>query len=98
MQVGRLAGVEQMLRKMMMACVAAAAIATVAIPTDASARWYGHGGWRGGWHGGYGYRGWGYRPYAYYPYAYGAYAYGGCYRTVRVFTPWGPRWRRVWVC
>ena len=28
---------------------------------------------------------------------YGAYNYG-CYRTVRVFTPYGPRWRRVWVC
>jgi hypothetical protein len=22
----------------------------------------------------------------------------GCVRTYRVFTPWGPRWRRVWVC
>ncbi len=28
---------------------------------------------------------------------YGAYNYG-CYRTVRVFTPYGPLWRRVWVC
>jgi hypothetical protein len=24
--------------------------------------------------------------------------YGGCYRTVRVYTPYGPRLRRVWVC
>ena len=31
----------------------------------------------------------------YYPYAYGAY---GCWRTVRVLTPIGPRFRRVWVC
>jgi hypothetical protein len=53
--------------------------------------------------GGWGYRGYGYR--GYYPYygvglglgLYGAYAYG-CYRTVRVFTPYGPRLRRVWVC
>ena len=83
-----------MLRKIMMACVAAAAIAVVALPTEASARWRGHG-WHGGWHGGY-YRGWGPRI-GFYPY-YGAYGYGGCWRTVRIFTPFGPRWRRYWVC
>ena len=37
--------------------------------------------------GGYGYGG----------YPYGAYA-GGCWRSVRVGTPYGWRWRRVWVC
>jgi hypothetical protein len=80
------------MRKLMMACVAVAAIAaTVAIPTEASA-------WRGGWHGGGWHRGWGGPRFygGYYPaYSYGAY---GCYRSVRVFTPYGPRWRRVWVC
>jgi hypothetical protein len=60
------------------------------------------GGFRGGYRG-YGYRGYGYRGYGYglgyYPYYYGAYGlYGGCYRSVRVFTPVSPRWRRVWVC
>ena len=108
-----------MLRKIMMACVAAAAIAVIAVPSDASARGRGGGGggisrrrlpwrrwlraaaYRGGGYRGYGY---GYRR-GYYPYygaalglgLYGAYNYG-CYRTVRVFTPYGPRWRRVWVC
>jgi hypothetical protein len=85
-----------MLRKIIMGCIAAATIAAAVVPTTAEARWHGHGGWHGGWHGG----GWGWggpRFYGgYYPYAYGA--YGGCYRTVRVFTPYGPRWRRVWVC
>ena len=81
-----------MLRKLMIACAAIGAIAVVSIPTDASARG-GHRG--GGWHHGGGWRG-GFGPrFGYYPYAYGAY---GCYRTVRVFTPFGPRWRRVWVC
>lgn len=72
--------------------------------------WHGggsHGGWHGGsghWHGGWRYgRGWGYRgwrgggwsyPYLYVPAPY----YGDCYRPVRVRTPWGPRWRRVWIC
>ena len=106
-----------MLRKLMMACVAAATIAVVAMPTEASARWRGGGygfhggGYHGGgfYRGGYGYRGYGYRGYGwrrgYYPLygaavglgLYGAYNYG-CYRTVRVFTPYGPTWRRVWVC
>ena len=44
-----------MLRKIMMAAVAAAAIAVVAAPTEASARWHGGGGWHGGgWHHGWG--------------------------------------------
>ena len=101
-----------MLRKIMMACVAAAAIAVIAVPTDASAR--GRGGGGGGFHGGGfhgggfhggGFRGGGSGARGYYPLygagiglgLYGAYNYG-CYRTVRVFTPYGPRWRRVWVC
>jgi hypothetical protein len=88
-----------MFRKIMIACVAVAAIAASA-PTTAEARWGHGGGWHGGWHGG----GWGwggprfYGGYGggYYPYAYGGYP--SCYRSVRVYTPYGPRWRRVWVC
>jgi hypothetical protein len=100
-----------MVRKMLMACVAAAAIALLAVPTDASARGRGGGGGGGGFHGGGGFRGGGFHGggfrggRGYYPLygagiglgLYGAYNYG-CYRTVRVFTPYGPRWRRVWVC
>jgi hypothetical protein len=79
-----------MLRKLTIALAAAATIAVAAIPTAASARWH------GGWHGGWGGPGWGY---GYYPYAYGPGPYyGGCYRTVRVRTPYGWRLRRVWVC
>ena len=92
-----------MLRKIVIACVAIAAIAAVVAPTSADARWRG-----GGWHGGY-HRGWGPAVgfglglgagYAYGGYPYGGYyGYGGgCYRPVRVYTPYGPRWRRVWVC
>jgi hypothetical protein len=66
-----------------------------------------HGGYGGGWHGGYGGRGgwgggwvvpglWGWG-WGYYPYGYGPY-YPDCYRMIRVRTPYGPRWRRVWVC
>lgn len=97
-----------MLRRIVMACAAIAAVAVVMAPTDADARW------RGGWRGGY-YRGWGPAVglglglglgagygygygYGYPYYGGGYYAYGGCYRTVRVYTPYGPRWRRVWVC
>ena len=87
-----------MLRKVMLACVAVAAMATVAIPMDdASARGRGGGGHRGGgFHHGGGFRGGFYGPgIGFYPYG----AYGvGCYRTVRVITPYGPRLRRVWVC
>ena len=85
-----------MLRTIMMACIAGAAIATVAIPMDASARGRGGGGHRGGgFHHHGGFRG-GFGPsFGFYPYG----AYGvGCYRTVRVYTPYGPRLRRVWVC
>lgn len=75
--------------------------------------WHGGGGhWHGGWHGGHWRGGWGwgwgwpaavgfgvgygaaYYGYPYYGYPY----YGGCWRAVRVGTPYGWRWRRVWVC
>jgi hypothetical protein len=81
-----------MLRKFLIAFAAAAVFGIAAIPTGASAAWHGHGGWHGGWRG----PGWGFygAPYAYVPGPY----YDGCYRTVRVGTPYGPRWRRVWVC
>ena len=91
-----------MLRKIMIGLTGAASIAVVAVmamPADASARgghggWHGgHGGWHGGYRGGYyrgGYYGYGY-PYAYNPYA-------SCYRNVRVATPYGWGWQRVYVC
>jgi hypothetical protein len=85
-----------------LACVAAALVAVVALPTEALAR--GHGGGRGGFHGG-GFhggfhggfrRGFGGARLGFYPY-YSGYSYG-CYRPVTVLTPFGPRVRRVWVC
>jgi len=79
-----------MLRKLIIVLTATVAIGAAAIPTSASAYWHGHGGWYGGWRG----PGWGYYPYAFAPTPY----YGGCYRNVRVGTPYGWRWRRVWVC
>lgn len=92
-----------MLRKIIIGCATVIAIAAAAAPTTAEARWHGGGGWHGGgWHGGGYYRGgWGWGGPRFYGggyYPYGGYAYGGCYRTARVFTPYGPRWRRVWVC
>ena len=89
-----------MLRKIVIACFALAAVVggTLA-PTTASARGFRGGGGRGGsfYRGGYG-RGYGYGfglPLVAAPYYYGG---GSCYRTVRVFTPYGPRFRSVWVC
>ncbi len=84
-----------MLRKIILACIAVAAIA-LAIPTEASARYYGIGGYYGGitaiarlarprYYGFYPR----YRRYYGYPYSYG-YGYSGCWR--------GPYWRRIWVC
>lgn len=85
-----------MLKKIAMVLVAIATLGAAAIPTTASARGWGRG---GGWGGrgfyGRGY-GWGYRG-GYYP-AYGYGVYGGCWRSVRSFGPYGPVWRRVWVC
>lgn len=85
-----------MLRKVILVCIAIAAIA-VAIPTEVSARYYG---WRG-YH--YGYRHWGWGPYYYRGYYrpyryYGFHPYTGCWRSVSVMTAYGLRWRRVWVC
>jgi hypothetical protein len=79
-----------MLRKMMIAATAIMVFGAAAIPTEASARW--HGGWHGGWRG----PGWGFygAPLSYGPGPY----YGGCYQVRRVPTPYGLRWRRVWVC
>ncbi len=78
-----------MLRKIILAVSAAAALGAAALaPTSASA--WGHGHWHGyhGWHGGYGF----YGP---------AYVASGpdCYRVRRVVdTVYGPRVRRVVVC
>lgn len=92
-----------MLRMTVIAVVAATAVSTFAIPTDASARGRGgsHGGFHGGSHGGFrgGFRGpsfgfYGY-PYRYYDPFLAPYS---CYRTVRVASRRGIRWRRIWVC
>lgn len=95
-----------MFRKIMIALVAIVTIGA-ASATGAQARGYRGGGrgWGRGWGpavgvgiglglaAGYPYYGGGYG----YGYPYGAYA-GGCWRSVRVGTPYGWRWRRVWVC
>jgi len=94
-----------MLRKIVIVCFAIAAVVGGALaPTAAFARGgRGGGGFRGGYRGGYGRgygRGFGFGvlPFvAATPYYYGGYG-GGCYRTVRVYTPYGPRFRRTWVC
>ena len=91
-----------MLRKIVIVFFALAAVVGGAVaPTTASARGFrgGRGGgfYRGGYGRGYG-RGYGFGvlPFvAAAPYYYGG---GGCYRTVRVYTPYGPRLRRTWVC
>jgi len=88
------------MRRIMLVIVAIAAVGLAAQSTDAWARggWHGHGGWHGGWHRGWR-GGWGYFAYPYYgPYYYAPYYYGGCYRVRSVLTPYGWRWRRVWVC
>ena len=56
-----------------------------------------HGHRRGGWYGGWGDGDWGSGFYDY-PDSYYGPDYYGCYRTIRVATRHGPRWRRVWVC
>jgi hypothetical protein len=93
----------------MMAILFAAALASVALPFEASARGGGHGGFHGGgFHGG-GFRGggWGlgfYGPFAYpvYPFGYDDYYYGGemnCYLVrQRIHTRHGWRVRRVEIC
>ena len=93
-------------RKMLLAAAAVTVVAATFAPTEASAHWRGRGGWGGpaiglglglgiagaGYYGGggYGYYGGGYP-------AYGP-GYGGCWRRQVVYTPYGPRARRVWVC
>jgi hypothetical protein len=96
------------LRRILLAVVAALAFGTALAPSAASARGWGRGGWgRGGWGWGPGIGlglGLGLAAGAYGPY-YGSYygggpyyGYGGCWRRVVVGTPYGPRYRRVWVC
>jgi len=81
-----------MLRKFIIAFTAIAAIGIAATPTGASAAWHSHGGgWHGGWHG----TGWGYYGG---PYLAGPWPYYGCNQMRRVPTPYGLRWRKVWVC
>jgi hypothetical protein len=73
-----------MLHKTIIALAAIIAIGAI-MPTEASARWHGGWGWRG--------PGWGYA------YAPGPYYYaGGCWQPRRIGTPYGWRWRRVWIC
>ena len=79
-----------MFRKLALVAAAAIALGAASLSsTEASAR---HRGWHhgGGWHHGYG----GPRFYAY---GGGPY-YGNCWRVRRVWTPYGPRLRRVNVC
>ena len=97
-----------MLRKIMIALTAVFVLGALSDNADARARhWggghrhFGHHHHHGHWHGG-GW-GWGWPAAAvgfgigagYYGYPYYA---GGCYRSVRLATPRGWRWRRVWVC
>ncbi len=99
-----------MFRKIMFALLALATIGAAAVPSTAQARggWGGGRGWRGG--RGWGGRGYGWGAVgvgvglglaAGYPYYGGGYGYGahgpgpcGCWRTVRVGTPYGWRWRQ----
>lgn len=85
--------------------IAALVGAITFVPGSASARGFRGGGFRGGrgWGGpavglgiGLGLAGAGY--YGGYYGGYPAYGYGGCWRRTVVYTPYGPRARRVWVC
>ena len=77
-----------MLRKAAFVLAAAAMLALpIVTATDASARY-----WHHGWHHGYWHHG--YRAWAWAPPVFGH----GCWRTRRVWTPFGWRWRRVYVC
>jgi len=86
------------MKRTLLAIAAAAALAIAAVPSTASAQhWGGHwGGWGGhhfGWGGPRVSFGFGVAP----SYDYG-YAGPACYRVHRVWTPFGWRWHRVWVC
>jgi hypothetical protein len=107
-----------MLRKALIALVAAAAMGVAFIPTESSAAGRGGGGGfhGGGFHGGFagrGFAGRGFRGgffpgvavgyglgyyggpyYAYDPY----YGGDGCWHVRRMWTPYGWRWRRHYVC
>ena len=92
-----------MLRKILFAMLALVTIGAAAVPNTAQARgWGGRGGGGRGWGRGVGWGAVGLgvglglaAGYPYYGYGPGPY---GCWRTVRVATPYGWRWRRVWVC
>lgn len=94
------------MRKILLAAAAVAVGATAMAPTDASARGRGGRGFGGAAIGlglglgiaGAGYYGGGGN--GYYGGGYPAYGYGsgGCWRRQVVYTPYGPRARRVWVC
>ena len=98
-------------RKLLFAGATVAIVATAFAPTEASAHWRGHRGYGysgaaiglglglglagAGYYGG----GYGYAPYGYYGGGYPAYGYGGgCWRRTVVYTPYGPRTRRIWIC
>lgn len=83
------------MKRTMLAIAAAAALAVVAVPSTASAQRWGHGGWHhfGGFGGPRIAFGFGVAP----AYDYG-YAGPACYRVHRVWTPFGWRWHRIWVC
>jgi hypothetical protein len=95
-----------MLRKIMIALTVLIAVGALSNSADARPVFHGGGArWHGGhWHGGWGW-GWGWPAavgfgvgYGVGYYGYGYPYYGGCWRAVRVGTPYGWRWRRVWVC
>jgi hypothetical protein len=94
-----------MIRKVLLALGTAAALA-ISVPTVADAAHFGGGHFGGGHFGGgrgFGGGGFGFgfgigAPYAFagpYDYGYGGY---GCRELRRVWTPFGWRWHRVWVC
>ena len=92
-------------RTILLTGAAIAVVAATFAPTDASAHWRGRGGWGGGYYGGggYGYYGGGGYGYyrgggGYYGGGYPAYGGGGCWRRQVVYSPYGPRVRRIWVC
>jgi hypothetical protein len=88
-----------MMRKLLLACAAIAALGTAAFaPSDASAReWHSVRPMYGSGHGYHGHRNWGGGPrFGFAPRHYGSYA--SCYQRRLVPTPWGPRWRTVNRC
>jgi hypothetical protein len=82
--------------KKVLFAIGMAAVLAAGAPTVATARDGGH------WHGGHHWRGGGFwrGPGIAFGFGLGApyYAYGSCYQARRVWTPYGWRWRRTWVC